>query len=153
MWHVATPRSAIGFLEDGVNIILFGPNGVGKTMLLRNIAHQTLVRGHTVRVATASDMLAEPADQEGSAALARRLRRYPLPKLLCIDEVGYLSYNNRYADLLSEVVTRRYDAQKPIMIGTNKAILRMERGHPSRSTFDRRTNQHAPGQPLFVKST
>jgi DNA replication protein DnaC len=41
---------------------------------------------------------------------------------LAQDEVGYLSYNNRYADLLFEVVTRRYDAHKPILISTNKAF-------------------------------
>jgi DNA replication protein DnaC len=64
-----------------------------------------------VRVTSASDMLADLAAQDGSAALARRLRRYALPRLLCIDEVGYLSYSNRYADLLFEVVKRRYDQQ------------------------------------------
>jgi len=42
--------------------------------------------------------------------------------LLCIDEVGYLSYNSRYADLLFEVVTRRYDAKKPVLLSTNKAF-------------------------------
>ncbi|KYF54746.1 hypothetical protein BE04_10390 [Sorangium cellulosum] len=66
---------------------------------------QAVVRGHTVRFSTASDMLADRAAQESSAALARRLHRYRLPALLCIDEVGYLSYDSRYADLLFEVVT------------------------------------------------
>jgi DNA replication protein DnaC len=112
----------LGFIEDGLNVILLGPNGVGKTMLLRNLAHHCLVRGHAVRVASASDMLAELAAQESSAALARRMRRYVLPKVLYIDEVGYLSYNSRYADLLFEVVTRRYDAHKPIVLSTNKAF-------------------------------
>ena len=112
----------LSFIDDGLNVVLLGPNGVGKTMLLRNLAHHCLVRGHTVRVATASDMLAELAAQESSTALARRLRRYVLPKVLYIDEVGYLSYNSRYADLLFEVVTRRYDAHKPIVLSTNKAF-------------------------------
>jgi hypothetical protein len=44
------------------------------------------------------------------------------PHLLCIDEVGYLSYDSRYADLLFEVVTRRYDTQKPVLLSTNKAF-------------------------------
>jgi DNA replication protein DnaC len=65
-----------------------------------------------VRFITASDMLADLAKQESTAALTRRLRLYTNPQLLCIDEVGYLSYDNRYADLLFEVVTRRYDAQR-----------------------------------------
>lgn len=112
----------LGFLDDGVNAILVGPNGVGKSMILRNLAHHALVQGHTVRVVSASDMLADLAAQDSSAALARRLRRYVLPKLLCVDEVGYLSYSSRYADLLFEVVTRRYELSKPIVLSTNKAF-------------------------------
>jgi hypothetical protein len=98
------------------------PNGVGKTMILKNIALPALARGHTVRFTTASDMLAELAAQDSSSILARRFRRYTLPHLLCINEVDYLSYNSRYAVLLFKVVTRRYDAGKPIMLSTNKAF-------------------------------
>jgi DNA replication protein DnaC len=113
---------ALGFLKSGHNAVLVGPNGVGKTMILKNVAHHAVVRGHSVRFATASDMLADLAAQDSSSALARRLRRYTVPHILCIDEVGYLSYDNRYADLLFEVVTRRYDAQKPVLLSTNKAF-------------------------------
>lgn len=112
----------LGFLSTGHNAVLVGPNGVGKTMILKNVAHHAVVQGHTVRFATASDMLADLAAQESSAALARRLRRYTVPALLCVDEVGYLSYDSRYADLLFEVVTRRYDARKPVLLSTNKAF-------------------------------
>ena len=55
-------------------------------------------------------------------ALARRLRRYTSPAILAIDEVGYLSYDARYADLLFEVVTRRYEQQRSILLTTNKAF-------------------------------
>jgi DNA replication protein DnaC len=113
---------ALGFLKSGHNAVLVGPNGVGKTMILKNLAHHAVVRGHTVRFATASDMLADLAAQDSSSALARGLRRYTVPQILCVDEVGYLSYDNRYADLLFEVVTRRYDAQKPLLLSTNKAF-------------------------------
>jgi DNA replication protein DnaC len=127
-WPKKVDRTAVedlfslSFLEDGTNVILLGPNGLGKTMILRNLAHSALVAGHTVCVTSASDMLADLARQESSAALARRLRRFISPKLLCIDEVGYLSYDNRYADLLFEVVTRRYEANKAILVSTNKAF-------------------------------
>ena len=110
----------LSFFEDGANSVLLGPNGVGKTMLLKNLAHHCVMRGYTVRFTSASAMLNELASQDSSAALHRRLRHYTHPQLLCIDEVGYLSYDSRYADLLFEVITRRYEALKPVVLTTNK---------------------------------
>lgn len=127
-WPTEIDRQAVeelfslSFLDEGTNGILVGPNGVGKSMILKNLAHHALVRGNTVRFTTASDMLADLAAQDSGSALARRLRRWSLPRLLCIDEVGYLSYSARYADLLFEIVTRRYDAGKSILVTTNKAF-------------------------------
>jgi DNA replication protein DnaC len=69
-------------------------------MLLKNIAYTALLRGHTVRFTTASDMLSDLAAQESTAALRRRLGRYCQQKLLCIDEVGYLSYDARASEIL-----------------------------------------------------
>ncbi len=113
----------LDFIAEGANPILFGPNGVGKTMIAKNIAHAALLAGHTVRFTTASTMLNELAAQDSAAALRRHLRRYTSPRLLCVDEVGYLSYGNRHADLLFEVVTRRYtDGAKPTLVTTNKAF-------------------------------
>jgi DNA replication protein DnaC len=113
---------SLGFIEDGTNVVLAGPNGIGKTMLLRNLAHHAVVSGMSVRVVTASEMLADLAAQESTSALRRRLRRYTVPRLLCVDEVGYLSYDSRYADLFFEVVTHRYEAKRPIALTTNKAF-------------------------------
>jgi len=109
------------FVADAANVVLLGPNGIGKSMLAKNLLHQAVLHGFTARFTTASDMLHDLAAQDSGASLARRLRRYTQPLLLCIDEVGYLAYDNRYADLLFEVVTRRY-LQRPIVLTTNKVF-------------------------------
>jgi DNA replication protein DnaC len=109
------------FLAEAANVILAGPNGVGKTMIAKNLAHHALLRGYTVRFVTASEMLNDLAAQDSSAALTRRLRRYCGPRLLILDEVGYLSYDGRYGDLLFEVVSRRH-LQRSTVLTSNKAF-------------------------------
>ncbi len=110
----------LGFIAEGANAVFLGPNGVGKSMLAKNVAYQALLAGHTVTFVTASQMLNELAAQESAAALGRRITRYSRPKLLCIDELGYLSYGNRHADLLFDVVSRRYEQGRSTIITTNK---------------------------------
>ncbi|MEO6601562.1 MAG: ATP-binding protein [Polyangiaceae bacterium] len=126
---------SLNFIKGGHYAVLVGPNGVGKTMILKNVAQHALSLGHSVRFATASDMLAELSAQESGAGLARRLRRHTLPQLLCVDEVGYLSYNSRYADLLFEVVTRRYDVGKPLLLSTNKGFSEWGAVFPQRPAW------------------
>jgi len=109
------------FINETANVILVGPNGIGKSMIAKNLAHQALLLGHTVLFTTAAKMLGDLATKDTSAALQRRLHRYCRPGLLVVDEVGYLSYDNRHADLLFEVVTRRYH-EKPTIITTNKTF-------------------------------
>lgn len=107
------------FMGEAANVVLLGPNGLGKTMIAQNLAHQAVQKGHTVVFTTASDMLNDLAAQDGASALQRRLKHYSAPSLLVIDEVGYLSYDNRHADLLYEIVSRRY-LQRSIVVTTNK---------------------------------
>jgi DNA replication protein DnaC len=107
------------FLADASNPILIGPNGVGKTTLARNIAHQAVRAGHSVLFTTAAAMLGDLAAQDSDRSLKLRLAHYLRPTLLAIDEVGYLSYSNRHADLLFEIVSRRYE-QKSTLVTTNR---------------------------------
>lgn len=107
------------FLSEPSNVVLVGANGLGKTMIAQNLAYQALMKGFTVCFTTASAMLNELAAQEGATSLRRRFQRYVRPRLLIIDEVGYLSYDNRHADLLFEVITQRYQTSS-IVLTTNK---------------------------------
>lgn len=121
--RVVSELMKLDFIGQGVNPILVGPNGIGKTMIAKNLGYAALLGGHTVRFTTASAMLSELASQDSASGLRRRLGRYTRPRLLVVDEVGYLSYGNRHADLLFEVVTRRYsDGRKPMIVTTNKSF-------------------------------
>lgn len=126
-WPTRCDRGAIEglmsleFIAEAANVVLVGPNGVGKSTLAKNVAHQALIRGHTVRFTTAGELLGDLAALDSDTALRRRLRHYAAPDLLLIDEIGYLSYSNRHADLLFELVSRRYEAKSTI-VTTNKAF-------------------------------
>lgn len=111
----------LDFLERSRNIVLVAPQGLGKTMLAKNIAHNAVMAGHSVLFVTASQLLLDLAAQDSARALDRRLRHYCRPSLLVCDEIGYLSYDNRNADLLFQVVSRRYET-KSLVLTTNLAF-------------------------------
>lgn len=118
------------FLEEAANVVFRGLNGLGKTMFAQNLAHQAILRGHTARFVNASALLNDLAAQETGQALERALRRYFEPRLLVIDEVGYLASTSKHADLLFEVVTRRYQ-QKSTVITTNKSFKEWNQVFPN----------------------
>jgi DNA replication protein DnaC len=111
----------LGFLQEARNIVLVAPQGLGKTMIAQNIAHEAILAGHSVLVLTAAQLLLELGAQDSARSLDRRLRHYAKQSLLVIDEVGYLAFDNRNADLLFQVVARRYE-RKSIVLTTNLAF-------------------------------
>jgi len=120
----------LDFLKDATNVVLMGPNGVGKSTLARNLAQQALTHGHTALFTTAGQLLGDLAALDSDSALRRRIRHYAAPDVLVIDEIGYLSYSNRHADLLFELISRRYETKSTI-ITTNRPFAQWSEVFPS----------------------
>jgi len=118
------------FIGEAVNIVLVGPNGIGKSTIAQNIVHHAVMHGHSALFVNAARMLGELAACDGDNALRRRLKYYAHPTVLAIDEVGYLSYGNHHADLLFEIVTRRYE-NKPTIVTTNRPFTEWSEVFPN----------------------
>lgn len=135
-WPTQCDRSAItalmhlGFIAESLNVVLVGPNGVGKSLIAQNLAHQAVLNGYSALFTNAAHMLGDLAAQDGDNALRRRFAHYARPDLLVIDEIGYLSYGTRHADLLFEIVNRRYE-RKPTIITTNRPFAEWSEVFPN----------------------
>jgi DNA replication protein DnaC len=108
----------LDFLVEGRNLILVGTNGLGKTMIAQNICHAAVQAGHSVLFRSAASLL-EELHRQSPEGRQRKLRTYANVGLLCVDEVGYLSFDDKSADLLYEVINRRYE-RKSVILTTNR---------------------------------
>jgi DNA replication protein DnaC len=108
----------LDFLPESRNLVLVGRNGLGKTMIAKNICHAAVLAGSSVLFRAAPALL-EELQRQTPEGRHRKLRSYANVGLLCIDEVGYLSFDDRAADLLYEVINRRYE-RKSVIVTTNR---------------------------------
>ncbi len=120
----------LDFISEALNVILVGPNGVGKSMIAQNLAHQAVMHGHSAVFVNAAQMLSDLAAQDGDSGLRRRFAHYARPDVLVVDEIGYLSYGTRHADLLFEIINRRYE-RKPTIITTNRPFAEWSEVFPN----------------------
>jgi DNA replication protein DnaC len=122
--------ATLDFVKEAGNAVFVGPNGVGKSMLAQNIAHQAVIQGYTVLFTSAGELLGDLCALDSDSTLQRRLRHDARPQLLAIDEVGYLSYSNRHADMLFQLVSRRYQT-KSTLITTNRPFAEWNEVFPN----------------------
>ena len=108
----------LDFLPEARNLVLVGRNGLGKTMIAQNICHAAVLAGYSVLFRPAPALL-EELHRQTLEGRRRKLRTYANVGLLCIDEVGYLSFDDKAADLLYEVINRRYE-RKSVIVTTNR---------------------------------
>lgn len=110
------------FLDEGRNVVLLGPPGVGKTHLAIGLGMMTAARGQRVFFTTAIEMARRLTLALAENKLRRELNIFKQPTLLVIDEMGYLTLDAAEASLLFQVICARYDKGQPIVLTSNKAF-------------------------------
>lgn len=111
----------LDFLDAHENVIFAGPTGVGKTHLAVALCHAACLAGKSVLFTAAIDVVNRLSAAESARQLHREMRRYLTPNLLALDELGYLPLDKRGAELLFQVISKRYEAGS-ILITTNIAF-------------------------------
>ena len=108
------------FIEDNANVIFISTVGLGKSHFSIALGHTACLRGYSVLFTTAVDIINSLSAAQARGGLKRELRKYLQPRLLLIDELGYLPIDKHGADLLFQVISQRYE-HGPIVITTNRA--------------------------------
>lgn len=143
----------LDFIKEARNLILIGQNGLGKSMIAKNICHAAVLAGYSVLFRSASALI-EDLQCESPTARKRKLRTYGNAELLCVDEVGYLSYDDNAADLLYEVINRRYE-HRSVIVTTNRGFKEWNEVFPNAScivTLVDRLTHHADVTKIEGKS-
>lgn len=114
--------AGLSFVERAENIILLGPPGVGKTHLAISFGVKAVEAGHRVLFLTLDNLLTKLKRARDENRLEKQLQQWVYPKVLIIDELGYLPMNREEASLFFRLVSRRYE-KGSLIITSNKSFI------------------------------
>lgn len=109
------------FIEDKSNVVFIGGVGLGKTHLASALGYQACLKGHTVLFASAIDTINHLISAQNTGRLKQELKKYLVPALVILDELGYLPIDKNGADLLFQIISQRYE-QGSLVITTNRVF-------------------------------
>ena len=113
--------ATLDFVRERANVVFVGPSGVGKTHLANALGQLACLAGFRVRFTLAADLVNDLVGAQARNTLSRRLASWAAHDLLLIDELGYLSFDSRGADLLYQVFNKRYQRVSTV-VTTNLAF-------------------------------
>lgn len=109
------------FIKQTANVIFLGGVGLGKTHLASALGYAACLKGCTVLFATAIDVINTLSAAQAAGRMKQELKKYTRPSLLILDELGFLPIDKTGADLLFQVISRRYE-QGALVITSNRAF-------------------------------
>jgi DNA replication protein DnaC len=109
------------FIAEKANVIFLGGVGLGKTHLATALGYAACQHGHSVLFTSAVDVINTLAAAQRNAHLKPTLERYLKPTLLILDELGYLPIDKVGADLLFQIISRRYE-RGALVITSNRVF-------------------------------